>query len=462
MNYSHAFSQTYTISKSDTSEVRFVNARKFYFYKVEKGETMYSLSKKFNIPQEEIIQFNPDLKESGLKAKMKLWIPAYSWLNRDTQEKVQSSTSAGAYTKSKKKVVVFTTVNLHKAYLGNSDDSSFIPEPLNPVVKENLEFIEGILYSAKNHIGRNPDIEVLIVDLEDDSSKVSKLFRRQEISEADAIITNENGLNLRLINQFSIKNQIPVFCTAINSSEILHANPLAFSFIPSSLSQCRIMGQKAAEMFQNAQCILIKTALSKENERTDAFRSGWASESKNTVFKTIRSDKDGFRAIRDSLSKNKVNVVFLPTSNEDQISSMFNVIRDWKKDYIINIVGLPTWSHSQNLDGFLMDELNVHLFTAGYIDYKDSRVSEFRKNFRDNYHTEPGESAFMGADVYALMLHTLKLNSVRKDQDKKKIFSGMYSNYLFENDAGKDCGENQVIHVLKFENALPVRLQLKD
>ncbi|MBK6837850.1 MAG: LysM peptidoglycan-binding domain-containing protein [Bacteroidetes bacterium] len=76
------FASAQSLTKKDTSEVRFVNSRKFFIYKVGKGETLFSISQKFRIPQEEIHQFNPDLAREGLKGKMKLWIPAYSWLKK--------------------------------------------------------------------------------------------------------------------------------------------------------------------------------------------------------------------------------------------------------------------------------------------------------------------------------------------------------------------------------------------
>src|SRR5512144_176541 len=70
-----ARAQEYTLNKKDTSEVRYINKKKFYIYKVEKGETVYSLCKKFGVTEAELLEFNPELKE-GLKNKMKLWIPA--------------------------------------------------------------------------------------------------------------------------------------------------------------------------------------------------------------------------------------------------------------------------------------------------------------------------------------------------------------------------------------------------
>src|SRR5688572_12682581 len=69
-----------TITPKDTASVQFINSRKFYIYKVSKGETLFSISQKFKIPQEEILQFNREVEKDGLKNKMKLWVPAYSWL----------------------------------------------------------------------------------------------------------------------------------------------------------------------------------------------------------------------------------------------------------------------------------------------------------------------------------------------------------------------------------------------
>src|ERR1051325_5832347 len=84
----HSVAQDNAITKKDTSEIRFINARKFFIYKVDKGETLYSISKKFFFPEEEITKSTPELKD-GLKEKMKLCIPAYSHLKKDREKKVE-------------------------------------------------------------------------------------------------------------------------------------------------------------------------------------------------------------------------------------------------------------------------------------------------------------------------------------------------------------------------------------
>src|SRR5688572_23915035 len=46
-----ATAQDYVLDKKDTSEVRYINKKKFFIYKVEKGETLYSLTKKFGVTE---------------------------------------------------------------------------------------------------------------------------------------------------------------------------------------------------------------------------------------------------------------------------------------------------------------------------------------------------------------------------------------------------------------------------
>lgn len=53
---------------------KMMNGKEYYVYKVEKGEGFYSIEKKFDISQEEVIKFNPSAK-NGLKRGQVLFIP---------------------------------------------------------------------------------------------------------------------------------------------------------------------------------------------------------------------------------------------------------------------------------------------------------------------------------------------------------------------------------------------------
>src|SRR6187551_2836546 len=78
--------QRYELNKKDTSDVQWIKGNKFYVYKVEKGETIFSITKRFNVTEDELRKNNPDLKD-GLKNKMQLLIPASSGIKKAEAEK---------------------------------------------------------------------------------------------------------------------------------------------------------------------------------------------------------------------------------------------------------------------------------------------------------------------------------------------------------------------------------------
>src|SRR5437016_8387393 len=111
---------------------------------------MFLISQKINIPQEEIREFNPDVEKNGLKAKMKLWIPAGSISKKEDHslkslEEKEKNPEKNVYL-----IALFTSLNLSKIYLPetNFPDSTFINEPLDKETSSNLEFLEGALKSV--------------------------------------------------------------------------------------------------------------------------------------------------------------------------------------------------------------------------------------------------------------------------------------------------------------------------
>jgi LysM repeat protein len=62
-------------AQQDTTKVYEWNGMKFHYFKVEKGRTLYSISKMFQVSQDEILSMNPELTD-GLKTGISIRIPA--------------------------------------------------------------------------------------------------------------------------------------------------------------------------------------------------------------------------------------------------------------------------------------------------------------------------------------------------------------------------------------------------
>src|SRR5439155_2446286 len=97
-------------------------------------------SKKFKIPQEEITEFNPDLK-AGVKPKMKLWIPAGSGIKKE-EKKVEAKEKEFCPQNETYEVAMILSLNIPKNISSDPSlvDSIVVTENMDKETIANLEF----------------------------------------------------------------------------------------------------------------------------------------------------------------------------------------------------------------------------------------------------------------------------------------------------------------------------------
>lgn len=450
-NYNEINAQVLT--KSDTSNIRFLNSRKFFIYKVDKGETLFGIAQKFKIPQEEIMQFNHDIEKTGLKAKMKLWIPAYSWNKKIVV--IEKEQEAEKIEKNLYNIAVVTTFGLPKIYTAEDTSDSYVSEPLEKEVKDNLEFVEGILYSAEILKSEGLKVHLYIIDSESDTIKLLNKLKKNNLY--NLIITNENGSILKSLSRFSSEKEIKLFSCGINTIDIIKENKNAFSLNPSSGKQCEQMGKFSGKYFPNSLLITIKTNVSKENERAEIFRSGWLkSQSKPLI--QIDYSKSGVKALTESLDKSKTNILFVSSSNEDMVSSLLSTINTKIPEYNIKVIGLPTWQYFETIEQKLLANCNVYLFSSGFIEFGNKTVLTFRKYFRDKYYMEPSDISYQGYDAFLVAGKLLLMNGKKIFDVKAPTIKGIFSDYTFVRSPNNNVYENENIHV--YQPAYDINIDL--
>src|SRR5436190_3181076 len=320
--------QEYTLTKKDTSEVRYINKKKFYIYKVDKGETFYSLGKKFGVTEAELLEFNPELKE-GLKNKMKLWIPASPALVSapGVEEK-----KAEAPRDTSIDIALLLPLRIDKQFVTDDllSDSLLLNESFDKETAASLEFYEGLLYALDEFTKTNKiKVRIRVCDTKDDSTSTLKWLKSPAVQKANVwIASGSNGI-LKLINQYSKAQKIPVLSASMNGAESMKDNPGSVAFLPGSLTQCKQMGKACSRLFKGSQCLLVQTTSpvnSKETERSKAFKEGWTEDEKNNLVKEISLAKaPGIeKVLQDSLSSSRANILFVPTSNESFVSSLLS------------------------------------------------------------------------------------------------------------------------------------------
>lgn len=447
----------------DTSVVRFLNNRKFYIYKVAKGETLFSIAQRYDIPQDEIEDLNP-VTRGGLKPGMKLWIPAYSW----KEKKGTTSTSTSKETDESPKVpdvalhiALISDMDLKKVYVGTADEADSLPEMLEKTTRTNLEFVEGALIAIEDFHAKHPGFKIRtsIVDSEGDSATLSKLSWKADFRKADVWITNDNGTSLTYLNRLAQKSGVTLISCGINTTDKIEGNDNAVAVLPSSLLQCSQMGAFSARHFENAIGIFVKTSNAREKERMNAFKEGWKSGGEKMPARVADYEKGFSKAVLDSIRGNKHHVIFIPSSNEDMVTTLLNALKEKKESHTISVVGIPRWFDFETVDPSLLQLCDVYLFNSGSIPVDNVAATAFRKQFRERHATEPGESAYIGYDAADLVLEGRKKQGADFFRKTLPSYDGLFTTYKFKRGEKDSALENQHITVWNFKELSPERVK---
>jgi ABC-type branched-subunit amino acid transport system substrate-binding protein len=435
--------QDYTLSKKDTSDIQFLDGKKYYVIKVDKSETLYGISKRFNVSQDELIKANPSLKD-GLKAKMVLWIPAQvSATKKSSVKKEEAEKEKVVISKQRYNVALFMPLNLSNVnydYVPNDTAQS------NVIDKEflsALEFYEGIQHAVDTLTSKDCSIHLSVYDTGNDSITTASLLKKYELKETDFIISENNNTLLKQINHYSTENHIPLFTYSQNSAEAIKQNPMAYALQPSSNLQCKEGGKFAAVQFKTANVIAVKTS-SKENERALAFQSGWNEILPDSKLRIIDYSMLDSNVVLKALVKGKNNVVFVSSSNEDVVNPLLLTLMRHKDNYEMTVIGLPTWQYFESIDMEILETLNTHIFNFSRLN--NSELPGFSRFFRNEYLTEPRDEALQGYDLMML----IGKNFMGKKQPENKNYNGIFTNYTFPESKG--VHENNFITVMKYKD----------
>ena len=179
----------------------------FNYYEVKKGETLYSLTRRYNISEQDMKAVNPELDTAVLKEGQIIKIPRLKDVTKADFEKIDSLQFVEEQTalgdewdgkivirprKSKQEVHVVLMMPFYLKELNMISTSKFDIDQRRKKDYKSFEFIqfyEGILLGLKKLEARGHSVVLHVYDVEhDDSEKVKELFKKEEVKTCDFII----------------------------------------------------------------------------------------------------------------------------------------------------------------------------------------------------------------------------------------------------------------------------------
>lgn len=445
----------------EKKEVALNDTSNCIFHTVEKGETVYSITKKYTISNERLKALNPELKD-GLKIGQQLRVPSPYPKTKTVTPPVQSTDTKPpglvykGELKNEYQIALFLPFNI--------DDEN--PVEVEKIINGNaelgnktsiaLQFYEGAMLAIDSLKKLKFNATVFVYDVDDkDSTNVLTLLKKTELTKMDLIIGPLYGSSFMPVAKFAKEHTIPIISPFTQGNKILFNNPYVCKVTPSTILQVEQMAHFVTDTFKMQNIILVSSQNMKEFPYFNAFKR----IANENLLKAGRSVADSVKlvfnmnAFQSTLHPEKINVVVLPSNNQSFVSDFTSKLHVLKDKYKIVLFGMQNWISYDNMDYEYFNELSVHVPSNGFIDYEKSASKNFVKKYRERYKTDPEAYSFQGYDITYYFLSALKkYGSGFLNDLSTNYYNGIETGFRFSQ-FPSDCGfENKSVWILKYQN----------
>lgn len=466
----------------------FTEDNNYFLHTVEKGQTVFSIASIYHVSADDIYELNPQSK-TFIKAGEKLKIPretgSYTYheiqqqetlyaLSRKYQMKgedilaVNPGLSAQTLQIGQ---VVRIPVNKVTTPVKNGDDSvnnlepNHLPyhissvQPVKPVrialllpfgskdggTGENIgdrmvEYYEGFLLALKTLKSKGISVNLQVYDVGADAKEVSNILKKEEIQNVHLIIGGVSDEQIKTISRFSNSNSIPYVIPFTSISNEPFNNPVSYQVNTPQ----PILYARASALFTNryGNCHILlvsgEKGASNQSEFTGLLHSDM--QEKQISFKTVPLKRFHDADFIAELDLHKNNVFVPDDDSPETIEKMITPLRTVQKshrEYKISLFGYPRWQTcgSKYSDSFF--QLHTSFFSVFYANLNLPEVKDFYNTFYKWYGRSIADNfpkfGILGYDTGMYFIQAIHAYGTDFEMEMNKLkYKGIQTDFHFE------------------------------
>lgn len=361
-------------------------------HKVERKETIFSISQEYGITQEELIAANPELRTQKLKKGMFLFIP---YPKAETQAETPV-TPATAPTNEE----LFSESQFERKSIHTIKAALLLPFMIGTDNKDEqqrmTEYYEGVLLALNELKAQNVSVDLYTYDTKGNTATLNTILNKGELKNMDIIIGGVRSANIKLLADYAAKNNIRLVVPFANKVDQVFNNPNIYQVnTPQSYLYSEAY-EHFIRKFKGMNVIFLDT--NNGDKDKNEFISGLKKELKDNRFTysqvsiNTQTPPEKLIAAMDTLSES----IFIPVSGKNsalaQIFPTLLQVRRSHPNIQMHLFGYPEWqTYTQEyLSNFY--ELDTYFYSSFYTNNLFPAAVQFSKNYRNWYGKEMANS----------------------------------------------------------------------
>jgi LysM repeat protein len=428
---------------------------RYLYHTVERKETLYGISKKYNTTEQRLVEWNPDVK-SGIKHGQCLIVA----------ERVRPVTTATivpvkdtVVKPSKPKKAVYNIglfLPFRLAEFDNIDVNALVQSkaPFPLLQSLSVDFLMGFKRAADSLKSNEFNTNILLFDVGDrDSSKVETICNSSEFKTLDLIIGPLYSAEFKVVSNYAKKAAIPVVSPFTQQNKILYQNEYSSKVTPSQFTLLESLAEYCIDSLKNMGSIfIVNNGNLKDAQYVKAFKQHYRDHLKtlNLPEKDTVVEVRGLAGVKSAYVPGKKNVFVALTNNQVFLTDFITQLAVYadKKDIV-----LAGWQNATQQDNIDQDYLNRLSYTFASQNNLNNILSYSTpiKEYQEEMFSDPGDYFFEGFDIAQYYLTQLK--TIGPDfalQLDKLPFEGNFIRYKFYRPDETTGFENRGAYIFRY------------
>ena len=421
----------------------------YVMHRVRRGETLFSISRSYNVNINEVFDINPEIdpKNPKLSVRQQIKIPLQGVSPVPVQEGqtpddlviptnqdavFPDDTECIETSQNEFRIAMFLPLYLAdnapasapEANMEKDNDGRFrYPDGrywIHPRSANALEFYEGARLAIDSLKKQGIIAKIHVFDTMRDTVKMVQLLNTPIMKQMDLIIGPFTTELIDQVRSFARENRIYyVSPTAINTASLTN-NPYLIQVNTSEISAVAPIVDYIAKQ-ENIHVTLIGNRSEFDQTLYNAYLNKLRTVFADNNFTAIRMHPDSIQQPVRYLKKDRMNVVIIPSDHEAFVNVLTGQLNTASHNFQINLYGMASWTRIVDLDLEYLHTLEFRYATAYNIDYSNLQVQTFLQQFRNTYFTEPTmltglgtistnsyQFAFLGYDITYFFMSVMK------------------------------------------------------
>lgn len=354
-------------------------------HKVERKETIFSISREYGITEEELIAANPELKKGKLKKGTFLFIP---YGKNDKKQESESQpitkelTNEEVFSQNEELKKDIKTIKAAVMLPFMAGTSTNMDEQVRMV-----EYYEGFLMAVDSLKKQGVSIDLYTYDTKGREATLNSILSKKEMKNMDIIFGPAKAQDIDVLATFADKNNIRLVVPFAPKVDEVFKNPHIYQInTPQSYLYSEVY-EHFTRKFSDSNVIFLNA--SNGDREKDEFIKGIKTELRNNGISyrdfTVTDNFYEITTVMDTLRNN----IFIPTSGKStalvKILPQLTQIRRERPNYKMNLFGYPEWQTYTNDYLASFYEIDTYFYSSFYTNNLFPAAVHFTNSYRRWY-----------------------------------------------------------------------------